>query len=121
MATIDRLRSRPFGTGAEAARWRSRDKVDRSAIRLEGKARRFKNSDQLQAFATATQRLVVVLDAVEEMLANGLERLRLIDMWDEAIPIVVGVLKLGEGIVVRQDARPGHHRSESFPAVSKSS
>ena len=36
------------------------------------------------------------------MLADSLERLFLLNMRDVAVPVVIGVLKLGEAIVVRR-------------------
>src|SRR5262249_53677450 len=41
-------------------------------------------------------------DAVNKMLAGQLQRFLLVEVWDVAVPVMVGVLKFSERVVVRR-------------------
>ncbi len=76
-----------------------------SAVRFERNRSCLQNSYQLKPLGTAGQRPPAGLDTFKEMLANCLERFLLLDVRNVAVPIMIGVLKLRECVVV---GRPFH-------------
>src|SRR6266478_1802299 len=55
---------------------------------------------------TAGQWVCLLFDTIEEMLTLRFEGLLLLQMWDITVPIMIGVMKIGESVVVRRPFHP---------------
>ena len=88
-----------FGARDHFTRARKRDG---RAIGVERSGSSFQDFYQLESFAATGYRLSAAFDAINKMLAGKFERLLLLDVRDVAVPIMIGIMKLGEGIVMRR-------------------
>src|SRR5581483_1404821 len=75
---------------------------DRAAPPLQGFRGCLQDANELNALLAARERSFAVPDAIEEMLALGLQRFLLFDVGSVHVAIVIGVVKFGEGIVMRR-------------------
>ncbi len=80
-------------------------KFDRSAAPFQGLRGSLENPYQLCALLTACERGLAVPNAIKEVLAFGLQRFLLFDVGRIHVAVVIGVVEVGEGVVMR---RPLH-------------
>src|SRR4029077_2173175 len=84
---------------------RSRERY-RRALNFKRFRSSLEDSYQFQTFVDARQWLAPLFDAIEEMLAFGFQWLLLFDVRDVAVPIVIRVVEVGEGVVMRRALNP---------------
>src|SRR5271166_953186 len=77
-----------------------------TALTLERCRRSLEDSYQFQPFASTGQGLGALFDAIEKMLTLGSQWLLLFYVRDVAVPIVIGVVKVGECVVMRRALHP---------------
>src|ERR1700722_1323533 len=78
----------------------------RSALALERCRSSFQDSHHFQPIAPTGQRFGAFLNTIEKMLTFGSQRFLLFDVWDVAVPVVIRIMKVGEGVVVRRALHP---------------
>src|SRR5439155_19274298 len=76
--------------------------IQRGPVCFERSRCRFQNSDQFQAGTAAGRRLHSAFVAIDKMLALYLQRFLLLNVGNIAVPVMIGVMKLGKGMVMRR-------------------
>ena len=95
------FRSSRLGMRVATANARPRFEGDGRAVHFERRRSGLQDAHQIQSFASAAQGTISFFNAVEEMLAFHLQRFLLLHKRDIAISIVIGVMKLREGVMRR--------------------